>query len=162
MEQIWIDYLLMIYNSNINIICYNIIYIHMFFWFLHFTSCYDIRIYEAFSKIISFEIFSNRIWWQSGPLFASALKWRSGSEVAFQLLYIWWKLLSGVEWTRLRSMEGRRKPGISCIHMSCLCFLVHLSKALQGLLFDHFLKMTVIRQTGSCRSVTYCNTTSIL
>lgn len=85
-----------------------------------------------------------------GPLVASALQWRSGSEVASQL-YIPWKLLSGVEWTLLQSMEGRHKPGISCIQI----LLVNLLKALQG------LKMTVIWQKGSCRAVTYCNTTSI-
>lgn len=35
-------------------------------------------------------------------------------------------------------MEGRRKPGISCIQISCLCFLVHLFEALQGLLLIIF------------------------
>lgn len=91
-----------------------------------------------------------------GPLVASALKWRSGSEVASQL-YIPWKLLSGVEWTLLQSMEGRHKPGISCIQILCSCFLVNLLKALQSLLFqNHFLKMTVIWQKGSCRAVTLC------
>ena len=87
----------------------------MIYNFPHFASCSNIRIYEVlvFSKIISLKIFSNRIW-------VTCCKC---TQVA---LYIPWKLLSGVEWTLLQSMEGRRKPGISCIQILCSCFLGHL------------------------------------